>query len=128
MILLRPSILMLCALGFFGCGGSQKAPDSAAPSTAPETASSAAQTSAPTADESPAAAAPELEPTPSLPECKKDEDCTIFADCCSCKAVAASKPLLVPCESVCGESKCEVKGMTIANVACDQGRCVLKKK
>lgn len=126
----------LCTLGLvFGClltacGGSQQAPDSAATQAVEPTAKEAtpnADSEAPKTETAPASKA-EAEPEPSGPECKKTEDCTIFADCCTCKAVPASKPPLVPCESVCGESKCEVKGMTIANVACENERCVLKKK
>src|SRR5512133_404846 len=125
--------LVVSALLLVACGGSSKAPESAAAeSTQPTT------TEAPT----PAQDAPQSEAgakttetkveeaAPSGPECKKTEDCTIFADCCTCKAIPAAKPLPTPCESVCGsgESKCEVKGMTIANVACENERCVLKKK
>ncbi len=62
----------------------------------------------------------------SEPECKKDKDCTIFADCCTCKAVPVAGKPPVPCDAVCGESKCEVKGKTIDNVACVDGRCKVK--
>lgn len=125
-----------CYLGIaFGClvmacGGSQQAPDSAATQAVEPSASStvsSAEADATKTEEAPATKA-EVEPAPSGPECKKTEDCTVFADCCTCKAVPASNPPPVPCESICGESKCEVKGMTIANVACENERCVLKKK
>jgi hypothetical protein len=113
------------------CSGSQKAPPDSAATQASESASASSQAPAraepsevPPAKDSKV----DVEPAPTGPECKKTEDCTIFADCCSCKAVPASKASPVPCESICGESKCEVKGMTIANVACENERCVLKKK
>jgi hypothetical protein len=129
MISIRITGLILSALSVASCGGSQKAPDSATPDSA--TASAAPEPSAAKAENAkPASPTPaaEAEPTPTGPECKQDGDCTIFADCCSCKAVPAAKPPPVPCDSVCGESKCEVKGITIVNVACDAGRCVIKKK
>lgn len=58
--------------------------------------------------------------------CEKDADCTIFADCCSCRAVSAKAPLPPSCDGICGESKCEVKGKTLDNVACVAGHCKLK--
>ena len=50
----------------------------------------------------------------------------IFADCCTCNAVPAAAKPPVPCDAVCGESKCEVKGKTQDNVACVNGRCKVK--
>jgi hypothetical protein len=128
MISIRFTALILLALSFVSCGGSTKAPDAAAqppasPSAAPEPIAAKGEK----AEAAPPTPAAEAEAAPTGPECKKDGDCTIFADCCSCKAVPASKPPLVPCDSVCGESKCEVKGITIVNVACDAGRCIIKK-
>jgi hypothetical protein len=124
---LRPAALLLSALGLAACGGSQKSPDAAAAQAAAAASASTEAKPGATAVDAPAKPAEpnyEAEST----GCKKDGDCTIFADCCSCRAVLASKPPPVPCESVCGESKCEVKGITIDNVVCDAGRCVIKKK
>ncbi|HEY5956346.1 MAG TPA: hypothetical protein VIV60_07340 [Polyangiaceae bacterium] len=124
------TIALVAFAGFAvgSCGGSQRAPDSSTPALA----TAARPTSTERGATSDSAKTPVVESaaeaTASGPECKKDDDCTIFADCCSCKAVPAAKPSPVPCESVCGESKCEVKGITIVNVACDAGRCVIKKK
>ncbi len=128
MTLLRSAALLLSALGLLACGGSQKAPDAAASQpAAADSVSSATEPNAPAA-EAPAKKPAEPDYAAESTGCKKDSDCTIFADCCSCRAVLASKPPPVPCESVCGESKCEVKGITIDNLACDAGRCVIKKK
>jgi hypothetical protein len=128
MISLRHTGTLLCALWLVACGGSQKAPDAAAAPSAAVASAAASEPSAAQPEAAPKAKEPEPEAAPSGPECKKDDDCTVFADCCSCKAVPQAKPSPVPCDSVCGESKCEVKGITIANVACDSGRCTLKKK
>ena len=122
--------LIVPALLLAACGGSSKTPD--APATpAGESAAKAepkpestdvttkSETAKPKAQEQAAAESSE-------PECSKDKDCTIFADCCTCKAVAAAGKPPVPCDSVCGESKCETKGKTIDNVACVAGHCKLK--
>jgi hypothetical protein len=50
----------------------------------------------------------------------------IFSDCCTCKAVLAVGTPPVPCDAVCGESKCELKGKTQDNIACVEGHCKLK--
>jgi hypothetical protein len=126
------STYVVCISLMSACGGSQKAPEASATAPSADTqaqpdVTAPTDTTVAAAATTESAKAPAAE-TPSGPECKKDDDCTIFADCCSCKAVPAAKPSPVPCESVCGESKCEVKGITIANVACDAGRCVIKKK
>ncbi len=130
MTLLRSLGPAIMVLQLAGCGGSQKAPENAQPAAeaTPSTEDKVADKEAEAAPESaPKAKEAEPEAAPSGPECKKDDECTIFADCCSCKAVPASKPSPVPCDAVCGESKCEVKGITIANVACDAGKCVIRK-
>lgn len=125
---------LLCVTGLLlttlvvACGGSQKAPESAAAEPAAAESAAAPESAPPTPEVDATAQGSETEAAPTGPECSKDDDCTVFTDCCSCKAVASSKPPLTPCESVCGESKCEVKGITIDNVACDAGRCVIKKK
>lgn len=116
--------LFLAILCVTACGGSSKEP--AAPATEASAASNAdgqADAPAAAANNDAATATPALEPEAT---CEKDADCSIFADCCSCRAVGAKAPSPVPCESVCGESKCEVKGKTIDNVACVAGVCKLK--
>jgi hypothetical protein len=129
---LRHVALLLSTLAIFACGGSQKAPDAAASQSATPASTSASDDAKP--KEAEAIAKPKEAEAASAPKeddavgCKKDADCTIFADCCACRAVLASKPPPVPCDAVCGESKCEVKGITIDNVACDAGKCVIKKK
>ena len=103
----------------------------------PQQASAPAASAAPTSEAEPKAVVPEdtakqaeKAAAPATPEpeatCTKDADCTIFADCCSCKAVSAKVPLPPSCEGICGESKCEVKGKTLANVSCVAGHCKLK--
>jgi hypothetical protein len=119
--------LLLSTLWLVNCGGSQKLPDAAQSQPAPTPSVTQAEPDPAKPEVTAKAKEPEAETASSGPECSKDADCTIFADCCSCKAVPAAKPSPVPCESVCGESKCEVKGITIVNVACDAGRCVIKK-
>ncbi len=127
---------MFCLRNFMGpvlvviisavaCGGSSKS------TSAP--AAPAAEPAAASADPEPK---PELGPKPiaqeatesesTEPECQKDKDCIIFSDCCTCKAVPIAGKPPVPCDSVCGESKCELKGKTQDNVACVDGRCKLK--
>jgi hypothetical protein len=129
---LRHVALLLSVFALFACGGSQKAPDAAASQPAATPSTSATDEAKPS--EAVAAAKPKETEAASAPKeddaigCKKDADCTIFADCCACRAVLASKPPPVPCDAVCGESKCEVKGITIDNVACDADKCVIKKK
>ncbi len=117
-------LIALAAFVSFSCGGPAK--ESSAPSTDPP-ASPAGCDSA--ASENPASpteiTTAEVEPT--APECSRDSDCTIFADCCTCKAVPAAEPLPTPCDSVCGESPCDVKRKTIDDVYCDGGRCKLRK-
>lgn len=111
---------LIAILGLVACGGTPKEPS--APESKPSTTASAEPAKeAKQADVASAASAPE----PEAP-CEKDADCTVFADCCSCKAVGAKAPPPTPCDSVCGESKCEVKGKTIDNVACVAGVCKLK--
>jgi hypothetical protein len=115
---LKPSLL-LAVLCLSACGGSKKEP------AAPAIESSATPSASVVADapKSEATPAPAKEPEAS---CEKDSDCTIFADCCSCRAVGSKDPSPVPCDSVCGESRCEVKGKTIADVACVNKICKLK--
>lgn len=127
--------ILVSALLLAACGGSSKAPESAASESAEQAPaagdSKAQEQTPPQAETGSKASEAKTEPEASTgPECKKVEDCTIFSDCCTCKAVPASKPSPTPCDSICGsgDSKCEVKGMTIANVACENERCVLKKK
>jgi hypothetical protein len=113
------SVLVLLS----ACGGSTK------PTATPVTEASASTEATPEADSS-KSENPSTDTKPAEPEpeatCEKDSDCTIFADCCSCRAVSAKAPLPPSCDSVCGESKCEVKSKTIDNVACVSGRCKLK--
>jgi hypothetical protein len=123
MISSRARALLVSAFILVACGGSQKVPDAAAAPPASAATGAEPVAAAVDAPAKPAATEPDVDAT----GCKKNEDCSIFADCCSCKAVLASKPSLVPCDSVCGESKCEVKQITLANVSCDAGRCVIKK-
>lgn len=89
--------------------------------------------SSPNADPTPSSTAqaePPVSSAASKPEpeavCEKDSDCTIFADCCACRAVSSKAPLPPSCEGICGESKCEVKGKTLDDVACVAGHCKLK--
>ena len=117
------------ALLLAACGGSGKAPD--APAAAASEPAAKAETKPEATDvttksESSKPKAEETAAESAEPECAKDKDCTIFADCCTCKAVLAAGKPPVPCDSVCGESKCEVKGKTIDNVACVAGHCKLK--
>ena len=107
--------LVVPALLLVGCGGSGKSSETPAAASEPAAKS---ESSKPKAEE----AAPES----TEPECTKDKDCSIFADCCTCKAYPVAGKLPQPCDAVCGESKCEVKGKTIDNVACVSGRCKVK--
>jgi len=117
------------ALLLAACGGSGKASETPAAAgepaakseVSPESTAAAtkSESSKPKADEEAAAESTE-------PECTKDKDCSIFADCCTCKAYPVAGKLPQPCDSVCGESKCEVKGKTMDNVACVSGRCKVK--
>ena len=124
----RCTWLLVPALLLSACGGSGKATET--PATASEPAAKAESkpesTDVTTKSESSKPKAEEAAPESSEPECSKDKDCTIFADCCTCKAVLAAGKTPVPCDSICGESKCEVKGKTIDNVACVAGHCKLK--
>jgi hypothetical protein len=114
-------------LSVVACGGSSKSTPT--PASAPAAEPAAETKAEPKPGElGPKPIAQEEAATESSePECKKDKDCTIFADCCTCKAVLAAGKPPVPCDAVCGESKCEVKGKTIDDVACVSGHCKLKK-
>ena len=118
---LRTCAGLILVISAIACGGSTK------PAPAPTTAPAADEAPTPPAAEA-AKPAPKEEAAPEStePECQKDKDCMIFADCCTCKAVPAAAKPPVPCEAVCGESKCEVKGKTMDNVACVSGRCKVK--
>jgi hypothetical protein len=127
----RRFLLVIPMLLAAACGGSGKTSETPATTPASDTAApSEAKTEAPDVtakSESSKSKVKEVaEPESTEPECTKDKDCTIFADCCTCKAVLAAGKPPVPCDSVCGESKCETKGKTIDNVACVSGRCKLK--
>jgi hypothetical protein len=111
------------ALLLSACGGSTK--PTSAPSADPSAATEASPAPAASATETAANEKKAAEPEPEA-TCEKDSDCTIFADCCSCRAVSAKAPLPASCDSVCGESRCEVKGKTIGDVACVSGHCKLK--
>jgi hypothetical protein len=104
------------------CGGTPKEPAQTPPETDPKSVSEPkAETTEPKTEQP----KPEAQPEPDA-TCEKDSDCTIFTDCCTCRAVSQKAPLPPSCEGICGESKCEVKGKTIANVACVSGKCKLK--
>lgn len=108
------------------CGGSAKPAPAPAANATPE------PTVAPSDEPKPGDLGPkpiaQEEPVSesTAPECRTNKDCTIFADCCTCKGVPLAGKPPVPCDAVCGESKCEVKGKTLDNVACVDGRCKLK--
>ena len=124
---MRTCSILVLILSAVACGGSGKPAD--APASAPSAESSAAASSdeaKPAPAEAKAKPQEEAAPESTEPECTKDKDCMIFADCCTCKAVPAAAKPPVPCEAVCGESKCEVKGKTMDNVACVSGRCKVK--
>jgi len=113
------------------CGGSGKSSETPAAATAGDTAAKADTDKLESTDVTPKSEstkpkAEEAAPESSEPECKKDKDCMIFSDCCTCKAVLAAGKPPVPCDNVCGESKCELKGKTQDNVACVAGRCKVK--
>ncbi len=119
---LRTCSVLFVIMSLIACGGSNKpAPAPPAPAAVENAteASPAAEVAKPKPQE-------EAAPESTAPECEKDKDCMIFADCCTCKAVPAAAKPPVPCEAVCGESKCEVKGKTMDNVACVSGRCKVK--
>jgi hypothetical protein len=104
------------------CGSSSKStPAPAAPAAEPAAASAEAEQK-PELGPKPIAQE-EAAPESTEPECKKDKDCIIFSDCCTCKAVPLAGKPPVPCDAVCGESKCEVQGKTQDNVSCVSGRC-----
>jgi hypothetical protein len=112
----------IMVLFFSACGGTPKEPAQ----TLPETDSKSVSEPKPEAEEPKAKdSKPESQPEPDA-TCEKDSDCTIFTDCCTCRAVSQKSPLPPSCEGICGESKCEVKGKTIADVACISGKCKLK--
>lgn len=124
---LRSYCVVVLILSVVACGGSSKSTPAAASAPAAEPAAETKAEPKP-GDLVPKPIAQEEAATESSePECKKDKDCTIFADCCTCKAVLAAGKPPVPCDAVCGESKCEVKGKTIDDVACVSGHCKLKK-
>lgn len=116
------SSLVLVALVLSACGGPSKetsVPTAGSAEPVPAVADVATTESK--------EAAPAEEPEPTTPECSKDSECTIFADCCTCKAIPTSIPQPDPCDSVCGEAPCQVKGKTIQDVYCSkEGRCKLK--
>jgi hypothetical protein len=124
---LRSCSVVVLILSAVACGGSSKSTPTPASAPAAEPAVETKAEPKP-GDLGPKPIAQEESATESSePECKKDKDCTIFADCCTCKAVLAAGKPPVPCDAVCGESKCEVKGKTIDDVACVSGHCKLKK-
>ncbi len=120
--------LVVPALLLVGCGGSGKSSETPAAASEPAAKSevSPESTAAAAKSESSKPKAEEAAPESTEPECTKDKDCSIFADCCTCKAYPVAGKLPQPCDAVCGESKCEVKGKTIDNVACVSGRCKVK--
>lgn len=117
-------VITLVALVSFSCGGPGK--EASSPNAEPPPSEAAAESNAQVSDAAPVVES-EAEAEPTTPECSKDSECTIFADCCTCKAVPANKPLPESCESVCGESPCDVRQKTIDDVYCDAGRCKLRK-
>jgi len=125
--LLVSSLLLAAA-----CGGSGKTSETPTAAAAGDTAatSEAAKPEATDVTAKSESAKPKAEaeaaPESTEPECTKDKDCMIFADCCTCKAVVAAAKPPVPCDAICGESKCETKGKTADNVACVAGRCKVK--
>ena len=124
---LRSYSVVVLILAAVACGGSSKSTPTPASAPAAEPAAEAKAEPKP-GDLSPKPIAQEEAATESSePECKKDKDCTIFADCCTCKAVLAAGKPPVPCDAVFGELRCEVKGKTIDDVACVSGHCKLKK-
>ncbi len=129
MISTRSLCVLVPCLSLLACGGSAKQP--APPPTSTESATadtenSPAQKSGDDASSSTEQAEP-AEAASTTPECQTAKDCTIFSDCCTCKAIPSAQALPNPCEYVCGESKCELKGKTIDDVDCVAGRCTLKK-
>ncbi len=111
------------------CGGSGKASETPAASgdTAAKTeAAKPESTDVTTKSESAKPKAEAAAAEDPGPACKKDKDCMIFSDCCTCNAVLAAGKPPVPCDAVCGESKCELKGKTQDNVACVEGHCKVK--
>jgi len=129
MTLARLCVLSLPLVLATACGGSGKSSESPAAATAGDTAAKAEAPKLEATDVTPKSESskPKQEATESSgPECKKDKDCMIFSDCCTCKAVLAADKPPVPCEDVCGEFKCEVKGKTADNVACVAGHCKIK--
>lgn len=124
---LRNCSIVVLFVSAIACGGSSKSTPAPASAPAPETPAAAGESDPKPGDIGPKPLAQEEAVAESSePECKKDKDCTIFADCCTCKAVPVAGKPPVPCDAVCGESKCEVKGKTIDNVACVDGRCKVK--
>ncbi len=125
----RQFLLALPLLLVAACGGSGKSSETPAATPAGDTAAKTETTKPESTDvttKSESAKPKEEAAAEPEPECKKDKDCMIFSDCCTCKAVLAAGKPPVPCDAVCGESKCEVKGKTQDNVACVEGHCKVK--
>ncbi|MCC6213662.1 MAG: hypothetical protein IT376_02250, partial [Polyangiaceae bacterium] len=59
--------------------------------------------------------------TPPPPECKSDEDCALFSDCCNCVAYPVGGEAPPGCDAACAEAQCFRDGVQAA--ACRFGRC-----
>jgi hypothetical protein len=58
--------------------------------------------------------------------CSTTDDCTLFADCCQCRAIEAGTTRGM-CRLNCLQDACSAMGITDQDVACIAGRCVLNR-
>jgi hypothetical protein len=57
-------------------------------------------------------------------QCTENADCQLYADCCTCVAIARDEPPPPRCGLQCEQSKCAELGITQSNVRCAAGACV----
>jgi hypothetical protein len=65
-------------------------------------------------------------PPAGYPECTTAADCELFTDCCSCLAVRKGTSM-ASCKMMCLQSDCAAHRITVADVTCRAGRCVLNR-
>ncbi len=57
------------------------------------------------------------------PECKQDNDCKVFNDCCTCEGIPKTENP-ASCPAICLQNSCEALGVPPTTVSCVAGRCV----
>ncbi len=59
-------------------------------------------------------------------KCSSREDCVLFSDCCTCRALTSARKA-PECDLFCIQDSCSAAGITEEDVACVAGRCVLDR-